>query len=490
MLIPRLLVSGLAGGAGKTMFSLGLARAFRRSGLAVRAFKKGPDYIDAAWLALAARAPRANLDPFFTPADVLLDLFRERCIACDLALIEGNRGLFDGLDANGSCSSAEVARILKAPVLLVLDCTKMTRTVAALVRGCLNFEPDVNIAGVVLNRIGNKRHGEMTKRAVEDLAGVPVLGILPRLLRPIILERHMGLAGIDELAQADSVLDELADLMEEHLDLPAIRRVASAAPPLPARKRAAAPPHPDPENLRRSLPVPERDRSRAKKERPRIGYAFDAAIWFYYQENLEALEKAGAQLVQLSLFAPPPKGRLDGLYLGGGLPELHAARLSASPMPAYVAGLARAGLPIYAECGGFMYLARSLVLEGLSYPMAGVFPFCVEFCDRPQGLGYVEAEVIGDNPYHPKGALLRGHEFHFSRCLPPDPQAGVDPDRKAVLRLNKGRGMGEEGQIQPPDGLLFNNTFAAYMHIYAPALPHWAPTFVDLCRRERDVSLP
>ncbi|MDR1488954.1 MAG: cobyrinate a,c-diamide synthase [Desulfovibrio sp.] len=466
MNIPRLLISGLSGGAGKTMLTLGIARAFRRAGLEVVAFKKGPDYIDAAWLALAARAARANLDLFFSSGEQLSGLFRERAAACDIALVEGNRGLFDGLDIRGSCSSAEVARVLKAPVLLVLDCSKMTRTLAALVRGCLDFEADVDIAGVILNRIGNKRHGQMAKNAVEELAGVPVLGVLPRLAQPVIFERHMGLAGIDELGQADAILDRLAELAENYLDLRAIRDVAARAPalPVPASGQDAV------------LPA-----KTAKKGRPRIGYAFDAAIWFYYQENLDALQRAGAELVPFSLFDPPPGCRLDGLYLGGGLPELHAARLSACPMRAHVAELARAGLPIYAECGGFMFLARDLALDGAIHPMAGVFPFSVEFCPRPQGLGYVEAEVVGDNPYHPGGMLLRGHEFHFSRCR----ASGEDAGFSRVLRLRRGKGMGGEFGEDAFDGLLFKNTFAAYMHIYAPALPHWAPAFVELCRSAR-----
>ena len=464
--LPRLVVSGLSGGAGKTMVSLGLTRAFARSGLKVRAFKKGPDYIDAAWLALAAKAPQGNLDPFFTPGKNLLTLFCQGSAGCDLALVEGNRGIFDGLDISGSCSTAEVARIIEAPVLLVLDCTKMTRTAAALVNGCLSFEEGVRIGGVILNRTGNSRHRDMVRRAVEDLSGVPVLGVLPRRKEPFIMERHMGLAGMHEHTHAEARLNALADFMAEHVDLEQILALARTAAPIP---ESALPPSQD---VKISSNVPER---------PVIGYVQDAAFWFYYQENLDALTGAGAQLVPVSLLDSLPWPTIDGLYLGGGFPELYVERLSADKaMRARVAGLSRAGLPVYAECGGFMYLAENLTVQGKKYPMAGVFPCTVEFCDCPQGLGYVEAETVMDTPFHPRNATFRGHEFHFSRYV--EEKDSVAPE--CTLRLHRGRGMIGRND-QRLDGLLKMNTFASYTHIYAPALPDWAPAFVALCRSWR-----
>ena len=211
MRIARLVISGLSGGAGKTVLSLGLARSLVRQSRTVAVCKKGPDYIDAAWLARAARSPQATLDPYFTPGNALLERFISVAGNSDIALIEGNRGLFDGLDITGSCSTAELSRILAAPVLLILDCTKMTRTVASLVKGCLTFEDGIRIGGVILNRTGGARHQAMTRRAVEELAGVTVLGILPRGDDALLPERHMGLAGLDERANADACLDRLAD---------------------------------------------------------------------------------------------------------------------------------------------------------------------------------------------------------------------------------------------------------------------------------------
>lgn len=506
MRIPRLIISGLSGGAGKTMLSLGLARAFARQGLPLRAFKKGPDYIDAAWLAAASQSPQGTLDPFFTPGEQLADLFVQEASGCALALVEGNRGLFDGLDINGSCSTAEVSRILRAPVLLVLDCTKMTRTVAAVVRGCLDFEEGVTIGGVILNRTGNQRHHTLARRAVEELTGVPVLGALPRRKDPFIAERHMGLAGLNECGATDSRLNALADFIAEHVDLDRVLALARSAPDM---HPAETVPHPqrcpgatlESNGLARS-PSPchvpfllqgqtrdnETERagnstpSRASIRRPRIGYVFDAAFWFYYRENLNALEAAGARLVPVSLLERAEWPDLDGLYMGGGLPELHAEALSANlTARERVAGLVRDGLPVYAECGGFMYLSRSLIYRGTPYPMAAVFPLDVDFCQRPQGLGYVEAEVVADSPYHPAGCRFRGHEFHFSR--PVNEEAPLA--EHCLLRLRRGKGMTGNAAGVRLDGLLTKACFAAYTHLFAPATPHWAPTFVELCRGRR-----
>ena len=496
MHIPRIIISGLSGGAGKTMVSLGLARALVRSGINVRAFKKGPDYIDAAWLALAARSPQANLDPFFLDATSLRALFHKGAAGRDLALIEGNRGIFDGLDLSGSCSTAELSRVLQAPVLLVLDCTKMTRTAAALVSGCLRFEEGLRIGGVILNRTGNPRHQALVRRAVEELAGVPVLGVLPRRRHPFIVERHMGLAGLDEYSRADEELDALADFLAEHTDLAAITALAASAPAMPPEARA---PGLQAETIRTSavgepsfaVPV---SHSVGRGFQPRIGYARDAAFWFYYEENLDALRTAGAELVPLSFLENGSENdhaweALDGLYIGGGQPEFHAQSLADNIVcRERVAALSRDGLPIYAECGGFMYLARELIMNDDIFPMAGVFSCSVELHSHPQGLGYVEAEVMAPNPFHPLGARFRGHEFHFSRCLPgkegTDRRSGPGPDGH-ILRLHKGRGMATTPDQVGFDGLLYRNTFASYTHVFAPALPHWAENFVALCAGRR-----
>lgn len=447
---PRVILAGLSGGAGKTICTLGLCRALGRAGHGVAPFKKGPDYIDAVWLGLAAGRPATNLDPFFLDADTLRALFLERSRELDVAVVEGNRGLFDGLDREGSCSTAALARTLEAPVVLAMDCTKMTRTAAAVLQGVAGFEPGLRLAGVILNRTAGHRHREILRESIEYHTDIPVLGALPKLDPDPIPERHMGLVSNREYGGQEAILDRLAQVLADNVDLARILDLARAAPALPAPQK---PLWPEP-----AAPVGVT-----------IGYVRDAALWFYYEENLEALRRAGAELVELSLLEAEHWPEIHGLYLGGGFPETLAEPLAANVSARErVRALALAGLPVYAECGGFMYLARSLSWQGRTWPMAGVFEVDTEVCPRPSGLGYVHAEVVRENPFHPVGALLAGHEFHYSRCAAPVPD-GLD----FALAMRRGHGMHERH-----DGLLRANTFAGYAHIHALAAPWWAPRFV------------
>jgi len=470
----RLVLAGLSGGAGKTILTLGLCRAFAQDGLAVAPFKKGPDYIDAAWLSLAARKSAANLDPFLMSKARIQALFLERSKGVDISLIEGNRGLFDGKDEKGSCSTSELARTLRAPVVLILDATKMTRTAAAIVKGCLTFEEGLHLAGVILNRTAGKRHRDILRRSIEENVGVPVLGMLPKMPENPIPERHMGLISNREYAGQEEILDGLAGFIREGCDLERLAAIASAAPDL------AAPALEDPVGSELLWPAPESPVDEGDK--PRIGVIKDAALWFYYPENFEALTRAGAELVFLSLLDDAPWPEIDGLYLGGGFPETQAAALAANQaVRERVKALSNAGLPIYAECGGFMYLCRELHVEGEAYPMAGVFNLATTLCPRPQGLGYSTAAVVLDNPFHPVGTRLTGHEFHYSRCLAELEGAPPLPgDDAFCLSMDRGRGM-----LRGRDGLLHKNTFAAYTHIHAIGVPHWAPNFVAAARKYR-----
>ena len=452
---PRLVVAGLAGDSGKTLVTLGLARVLTARRLRVAPFKKGPDYIDAAWLGSAARAPGRNLDTFLMSTAALGGALA-RGVPADLVLIEGNRGLYDGLDAGGSHSTAELAKLLAAPVILVVDVTKMTRTTAALVQGCTTLDPDVNVAAVVLNRVGTKRHETVVREAIRRISGPPVLGAIPRISDDPLPGRHLGLVTAAEHPRRDDTVERVAELIETHMDIDALLEVARSAPEVT---------FPEPSLCRPGAPV-------------RIGVFRDEALSFYYPENLEALEEAGATLVFISPLADRALPEVDALYFGGGFPEVHVDRLANNGhIREAVRSAAADGMPVYAECGGLMFLARELIVDGVSRPMTGVLDLVVEQKARPQGHGYVEAEVDRSNPFFASGTRLRGHEFHYSRVI-----AGSDSGA-TTLRLDRGRGVGS-GR----DGIAKDRVWASYLHLHALGTPEWATSFAAVARiyqRER-----
>ncbi len=460
--LPRIVITSTCGGGGKTLLSLGLARFLRNRGWSVLPFKKGPDYIDAAWLTQAAGHQSSNLDPYFLDGDGLraqmAHAARKLLLPAQadkaMGIIEGNRGLYDGLDVQGSCSTAALARELEAPVLLTLNVTKMTRTTAALLQGLQNFEP-VNFAGVVLNCTGSPRHASYLRASIEHYTDFQVLGELPRLAHNPLPERHMGIASLrgDELSDsAQEALEAMAAYVGAHVDVRAVVRSACAAKDLDCGPLWKSP-------------------AIRTEDGPVIGYVRDRCLWFYYHENLEALERAGARLVRLSLFDSswPLEGRdsLDAIYLGGGFPEDSLNRLENNPRLKDLASLSARGFPIYAECGGLMILARSVRRKGQAVGMANVLPLDIEIGPRPCGLGYVQGEIVDDNPFYAKGTVLLGHEFHYSRAL-------SCPDKLTHLAISRGTGLGNSR-----DGLVVHNTWASYTHIFAPAQGAWAPT---LCR--------
>lgn len=520
----RLIVSGLSGGSGKTIVSLGLTRAFARMGFDVLPGKKGPDYIDAAWLSLAAGRPATNFDPFFLSAPRLRAQCRRLFENWEanindqgrqddgepqaLALIEGNRGLYDGRDLAGSCSTAQLARVLECPVIVSLNCTKMTRTAAAVVAGLMNFEPDIRLAGIILNNIGSPRHAQQSRQAIEHYTGLPVLGMVPRLAKNPLPERHMGLelnfgapgqAFIGSSPALEKVLEELADLISDHIDLAQVWEIACHCPSLleedeksekneEEEKNSSADATLAPADTAETQPFASGPKSAAEDfwqqpvrilpRRPRLGVVLDKALWFYYAENFESLERAGAKLCFVSLFSKEDWPELDGLYLGGGYPELFAQEIAQSRHLNSIARLAHGNKPIYAECGGFMVLCESLHIDGHMYPMAALLPAQSFFHPRPQGLGYVQAETVQENPFHPLHSVWPGHEFHYSNCQIAEPDVA-----NFVLCLHSGVGMGRCAQGprkgSGQDGLAYRKVFASYTHLFAPAVPHWAPAFVD-----------
>ena len=478
MAISRILIAGLRGGSGKTIVSLGLIASWRKRGMAVSPFKKGPDFIDAGWLALAASRPCHNLDPFFMPAETILSSFAEHCLYGDLAVIEGNRGLYDGMDVEGSTSTAELAKLLKTSVVLVIDCTKSTRTVAALVMGCMTFDPKVKICGVILNRVAGGRHESILRKSVETYCNIPVLGAIPKLKEESFPERHMGLVPTPEHAWAKNSIDMAAEMAEQFLDLEGLLAVAGQAPDLSVGGMASeecvsgGKPH-------ASLNMDDYrgpGKGETSATRPRIGVIQDSAFQFYYPENITALERAGAEIIILSALADPGLPQLDGLYIGGGFPETQAEGLAANEVfRKELCRLARDGLPVYAECGGLIYLGERLILEDRTYPMVGLFPVVFGFSKRPQGHGYTIFEVERQNPYFEIGCQVRGHEFHYSKVL-----SWQGNSRNLAFRMFRGGGI--DGKR---DGLCYKKTLATYTHIHALGMPAWAEAMVLAGRRYR-----
>jgi cobyrinic acid a,c-diamide synthase len=377
----------------------------------------------------------------------------------DIALIEGNRGLYDGLDPEGSTSTASLAKLLDTPVILCLDCTKSTRTMAAVVLGCITFDPSVRIAAVILNRVAGSRHEGILRTSIETHCNVKVIGAIPKLDQEDFPERHMGLVPTPEHPLVGRAVRTAAETVARHVDLDRLQEIAQSAGPMPE----------GPLSFRKEKTI-----KIASAAGPRIGVVRDCAFQFYYPDNLEALEAEGAELVTVSPLSDGVLPELDALYIGGGFPETHAAALADNlEFRNALKSAASNGLPVYAECGGLMYLGESLVLDQ-AYPMAGVLPIVFGFAKKPQGHGYTRLTVEGKNPYYPVGAELRGHEFHYSKVL--DWKAGGDAE--LVFTMHKGRGI-----AAGRDGITYRNVLATYTHVHCLGTPQWARALVALARQ-------
>ena len=443
---PRLTIGAPQGRSGKTTVTLGLCAALAQRGYVVQPFKKGPDYIDPSWLTEAAGRACRTLDSFFLPTEAgLRQAFLKGAAGADLSLVEGNHGLYDSLDDEGSSSTAAVARALQTPVILVVNAARMSRSVAALVSGYQLFEPETNIAAVILNNVAQSRHEAKLRRAIEQHCRLPVVGALPRNEALIIPDRHLGLIPRAEDEALVPAIEACRSAAELYIDLDAVLDLARSAPDgaawPEARRAGMTAPAGGP-------PVP-------------VGVIRDRAFSFYYPENLEALAEAGAELVFIDALHDP------GLPRVAALQELAANRSLRLAIRAAV----EQGLPVYAECGGLMYLARRIIWGGSSAEMVGALPIDIEMAGRPQGHGYVLAETVMANPFLELGAVLRGHEFHNSRLV------GLQSDHATAYHLSRGQGIG-----QGRDGLLWKNILAGYMHLHAAGSPGWAEGLVSRAR--------
>lgn len=453
--IPRIVIAATQSGTGKTSVALALVASLQRRGLRVQTFKVGPDFLDPSYLSLASERPCYNLDGWMTSKEYVSTLFDRTAQDADIAVIEGVMGLFDGADPTHSGgSTAEIARWLDAPVLLVVNVHGMARSLAPIVKGFVEFEPDLRIAGIIANHSGSIHHASWLSRSLESSSLPPLLGAVPRGALPTLPSRHLGLVTADPRNLSRELLREMADVFEKQMPLDRILETARSARPLFPCKIDPEPHFP--------------------KKRTVIGLAYDRAFHFYYPDNLEALTSRGCEIVR---FSPLEDERLpagiNGLYIGGGYPEEYAEALSENKaMLESVRHFAAGGLPIYAECGGLMYLTQGIeALNGKRYPMVGLLPASSRMLPHLKSLGYVEVTLVENSLWGAPGAVLRGHEFHYSELAEGNRSEGV---WAPVYRLK--RRQSEEISFE---GFQQGKILASYVHLHWAAQPAAVRTLIN-----------
>ncbi len=448
-IMNRMLISAAHKSSGKTTVSIGLCAALHMRGFAVQPFKKGPDYIDPMWLSQASGRACRNLDLYLMERDDIVSTFVRN--SAEINLVEGNKGLYDGLALDGSNSNAALAKLLDLPVVLVIDARGMTRGIAPLILGYQAFDKDINIAGVILNNLGGTRHEAKLRAVIEHYTNVPVIGAIQHDRRLEIIERHLGLMPNNESGEAADRIADIAAAVASQVDLDKLLEI-TARQPLNAPTQAVVTPFPWHEKIR-------------------IGIARDRAFGFYYADDLDALSAAGAELVPFDTLHDPHLPEVDALYIGGGFPEVCAEALEANSMlRSEIRNAIAAGMPAYAECGGLMYLARKISWQGRSYDMVGAIPGDVVMHDKPVGRGYVH---LAENPEHPwprphsPANNIKAHEFHYSSL------ENLPADSKFAYHVTRGYGITGEH-----DGLVLHNLLASYTHLRTIGSCYWAARFV------------
>ncbi len=451
MNLPRIILGGTSSRAGKTLVSIGLMRALRSRGYKVQPFKIGPDFIDPSYHKFATGRPSRNLDSYLMKNRDIVEVFQRNGKNADIAVIEGVMGLYDSHDAmDEKGSTAEVAKILKAPVIIIANVERISRTAAAFVLGYKLFDKAVDIKGVILNRVGSEKHAQKARLAVEKLACMEVVGVMPRSESARIPERHLGLVPAYEMKAVEKLFDFLAEFIETYVDVDRILEIANAASELPEVKENAL------YRPRNNYGV-------------KLGVMRDKAFTFYYEDTLDAFAASGAKLIYINSLRDKKLPDIDALYIGGGFPEIFADALERNKkLREHIFSFCESGKPVYAECGGLMYLGEKLLnKKNEEYEMVGFLPITTRMQDKFQALGYVRNVVARDNPLSKKNDVLIGHEFHHSK---------VELNGKVKYAYKTMRGRGIDGKR---DGILLKNTLASYMHLHVLSYPKMVKNFLD-----------
>lgn len=452
--MSRFFISAAHKSSGKTTISIGLCAALRQKQLKVQAFKKGPDYIDPMWLGLAAERPCYNLDFYTMANDEIETTFARYSHDADINLIEGNKGLYDGLDLDGSNSNAALSKLLQTPVILVIDARGMTRGIAPLILGYQQFDNGVHIAGVILNQLGGQRHEQKLRAVIEHYTDVPVIGAVYRNTDLEIIERHLGLIPSNESSKAMAKIHQLGKAIGEQVDLEQLLTIAKDTPAIANHT---------PPVITNNTDV-------------RIGIARDAAFGFYYPDDLEAFKRCGAELVFFDTITDKQLPDIDGLFIGGGFPETQMKKLSDNhEMRRCIHNAIENGLPCYAECGGLMYLARRIHWQNDEHDMVGILPGDIVMHERPQGRGYIQLQSTHAAPWRAgidTDQVISGHEFHYSGM------ENLPNDLVYAYKVKRGAGID-----QKQDGIVYKNLLASYAHLHNTRQSPWVEGFVNFVRQ-------
>lgn len=452
MTIPAITIAGTHSGVGKTSISIGIMRALRRRGLIVQSFKVGPDFIDPGHHRTATGRISHNLDGWMLSRETNNGIFQKNCKDVDIAVIEGVMGLFDGYGSSTEGSTAQIAKWLGIPVILVIDAKAIAASAAALIHGYTTFDRNLNVGAIICNRVGSTSHLNLIREAVKEISAIPILGGIPRDSNVEIKSRHLGLWMSQEDSLGENYIDRLADLIEANINLDELVELAKQS------------------SVQRS--TAKFQLSQSNVSTVKIGIAKDSAFCFYYPENLDLLRQYGAELIEFSPIKDSLPEDLDGIYFGGGYPELYAEKLANNRN--FIQALQKfcqQGKPVYGECGGLIYLSQGIEIESdRRYSFAGIFPFWTRLTSKAN-LGYTEVKITNKSSLFPQYGCARGHRFHYSEIVD-KPEIEV----KTSYAIRSRRNDNEE------EGFIVGNTLASYVHLHFASNPDFPQYFVHQCR--------